>query len=196
MNKGVMRGAGAIPAGDIWQRKPFSRQKGISPMLVLSRKTGERIRIGSPHGDIIITPTRIGPGDKVRIGIQAPPAMNIVREEVGPLRTIREQVGPMIAESPPGGNVSVPAPTRVPVFGPPTSSIRPLPPGYTVRQESVSPPVGVCFWEPEHGYWLHTFTLGVTPESRAECMATALEGVLQDVDGSEVRVVTFQEVKS
>lgn len=47
-------------------------------MLVLSRKSGERILIGS---DIKITVIRIGP-NSVRIGIDAPGHLNIVREEL------------------------------------------------------------------------------------------------------------------
>lgn len=47
-------------------------------MLVLSRKAGERILIGD---DVAITVVRIGP-NSVRIGIEAPKAMNIVREEL------------------------------------------------------------------------------------------------------------------
>ncbi len=47
-------------------------------MLVLSRKPGERILIGS---DVKITVIRIGP-NSVRIGIDAPGHLNIVREEL------------------------------------------------------------------------------------------------------------------
>lgn len=47
-------------------------------MLVLSRKPGERILIGD---DIAVTIVRIGPNN-VRIGIDAPRSMNIVREEL------------------------------------------------------------------------------------------------------------------
>ena len=47
-------------------------------MLVLSRKPGERIMIGD---EIAITIVRIGP-NAVRIGIEAPRDMNIVREEL------------------------------------------------------------------------------------------------------------------
>ncbi len=47
-------------------------------MLVLSRKAGERILIGE---DIAITIVRIGP-NTVKIGIDAPRDMNIVREEL------------------------------------------------------------------------------------------------------------------
>lgn len=47
-------------------------------MLVLSRKPGERIHIGP---DVKITVIRIGP-NSVRIGIDAPGHLNIVREEL------------------------------------------------------------------------------------------------------------------
>lgn len=47
-------------------------------MLVLSRKPGERILIGE---DIAVTVVRIGP-NTVRIGIDAPRDMNIVRDEL------------------------------------------------------------------------------------------------------------------
>lgn len=47
-------------------------------MLVLSRKTSERILIGD---EIAITVVRIGP-NSCRIGIEAPKTMNIVREEL------------------------------------------------------------------------------------------------------------------
>jgi carbon storage regulator len=47
-------------------------------MLVLSRKPGERILIGD---QVVITIVRIGP-NTVRLGIDAPRDMNIVREEL------------------------------------------------------------------------------------------------------------------
>jgi carbon storage regulator len=47
-------------------------------MLVLSRKPGERILIGD---NVSVTIVRIGP-NTVRLGIDAPRAMNIVREEL------------------------------------------------------------------------------------------------------------------
>lgn len=47
-------------------------------MLVLSRKPGERILVGK---DVKITVIRVGP-NSVRIGIDAPTDMNIVREEL------------------------------------------------------------------------------------------------------------------
>lgn len=47
-------------------------------MLVLSRKPGERILIGD---NVAVTIVRIGP-NTVRVGIDAPRDMNIVREEL------------------------------------------------------------------------------------------------------------------
>lgn len=47
-------------------------------MLVLSRKPGEKILIGD---DVTVTIVRIGP-NTVRLGIEAPRDMNIVREEL------------------------------------------------------------------------------------------------------------------
>ncbi|MDZ4659912.1 MAG: carbon storage regulator [Bythopirellula sp.] len=47
-------------------------------MLVLSRKEAERIRLGD---SIVITVVRIG-GDKVRLGIQAPKEMLVLRDEL------------------------------------------------------------------------------------------------------------------
>jgi carbon storage regulator len=47
-------------------------------MLVLSRKPGERILIGD---EIAVTVVRVGP-NTVRLGIDAPRNMNIVRDEL------------------------------------------------------------------------------------------------------------------
>ncbi|GIX04231.1 MAG: hypothetical protein KatS3mg114_0100 [Planctomycetaceae bacterium] len=47
-------------------------------MLVLSRKPGEKILIGD---NVTVTIVRIGP-NTVRLGIEAPREMNIVREEL------------------------------------------------------------------------------------------------------------------
>ena len=47
-------------------------------MLVLSRKVGERIQIGDP---VTVTVVRIL-GTGVRLGIEAPPHMLVVREEL------------------------------------------------------------------------------------------------------------------
>ncbi len=47
-------------------------------MLVLSRKQSERIRLGS---DIVVTVVRVS-GDKVRLGIEAPSNMVVLRDEL------------------------------------------------------------------------------------------------------------------
>ncbi|MEM8681697.1 MAG: carbon storage regulator [Planctomycetota bacterium] len=47
-------------------------------MLVLSRKVGERIRIGN---SVTVTVVRVT-GGGVRLGIEAPPEMPVVREEL------------------------------------------------------------------------------------------------------------------
>jgi len=47
-------------------------------MLVLSRKVGERILIGDK---IAVTVVRVGPGI-VRLGVEAPHEMAIIREEL------------------------------------------------------------------------------------------------------------------
>lgn len=52
-------------------------------MLVLSRKEAERIRLGD---SIVITVVRIG-GDKVRLGIQAPKEMLVLRDELQAFET-------------------------------------------------------------------------------------------------------------
>ncbi|ADB16762.1 carbon storage regulator, CsrA [Pirellula staleyi DSM 6068] len=49
-------------------------------MLVLSRKEAERIRVGD---SIIVTVVRVS-GDKVRLGIEAPPNVLVLREELQP----------------------------------------------------------------------------------------------------------------
>jgi carbon storage regulator len=47
-------------------------------MLVLSRKENERIRLGD---SIVVTVVRVA-GDKVRLGIQAPPHVLVLRDEL------------------------------------------------------------------------------------------------------------------
>ena len=47
-------------------------------MLVLSRKASERIRLGD---SIVVTIVRVS-GDKVRLGIEAPPNILVLREEL------------------------------------------------------------------------------------------------------------------
>jgi carbon storage regulator len=57
-------------------------------MLVLSRKPGEKIVIGD---SVTITIVRIGP-NTVRLGIEAPRDMNIVRQELCEIElTVTEQ---------------------------------------------------------------------------------------------------------
>ncbi|CAN5407307.1 hypothetical protein BH11PLA2_BH11PLA2_34360 [soil metagenome] len=59
--------------------------KGIV-MLVLSRKIGEKIRIGT---DVLVTVVRIGP-TTVRLGIEAPEDVEIVRTELEEQRGLCE----------------------------------------------------------------------------------------------------------
>lgn len=47
-------------------------------MLVLSRKQSERIRLGP---DIVVTVVRVA-GDKVRLGIEAPSNIVVLRDEL------------------------------------------------------------------------------------------------------------------
>lgn len=49
-------------------------------MLVLSRKESERIRLGD---SIVLTVVRVS-GDKVRLGIEAPDDLLVLREELEP----------------------------------------------------------------------------------------------------------------
>lgn len=50
-------------------------------MLVLSRKENERIRLGD---SIVVTVVRLS-GDKVRLGIEAPPDVVVLRDELKPI---------------------------------------------------------------------------------------------------------------
>jgi len=81
-------------------------------MLVLSRREGERIRIGD---SVTVTVVRCA-GDKVRIGIEAPPDMLILRGELE-LYDKRENVVRKMEGSvrqPVGAPVDYPAGTSVP----------------------------------------------------------------------------------
>ena len=49
-------------------------------MLVLSRRERERIKLGD---SIIVTVVRVA-GDKVRLGIEAPPHVLVLRDELEP----------------------------------------------------------------------------------------------------------------
>jgi carbon storage regulator len=67
-------------------------------MLVLSRKVGERIQLGN---QITVTLVKIQ-GNTVRLGIEAPPNMTVVREELTKRTadaSIEVSVVPDVAES-------------------------------------------------------------------------------------------------
>lgn len=49
--------------------------------LVLSRKVGERIRLSTSFGDVIVTVQNIG-GSFVSLSFSGPPEVHIVREEL------------------------------------------------------------------------------------------------------------------
>jgi carbon storage regulator len=49
-------------------------------MLVLSRREKERIKLGD---SIVVTVVRVA-GDKVRLGIEAPPEVLVLRDELEP----------------------------------------------------------------------------------------------------------------
>ncbi|MEE2781076.1 MAG: carbon storage regulator [Planctomycetota bacterium] len=55
-------------------------------MLVLSRRESERIRVGD---SIVVTVVRLG-GDKVRIGIEAPDDMLVLRDELESHKCLQE----------------------------------------------------------------------------------------------------------
>ncbi|HEV2972812.1 MAG TPA: carbon storage regulator [Pirellulales bacterium] len=63
-------------------------------MLVLSRKQSERIKVGD---SIVVTVVRVS-GDKVRLGIEAPADMIVLREELetrgAPAAALPELNGP------------------------------------------------------------------------------------------------------
>lgn len=56
-------------------------------MLVLSRRVGEKIRIGH---DVVVTVLAIK-GSQVRIGIDAPTSLTILREELQPFASRDEK---------------------------------------------------------------------------------------------------------
>ena len=63
-------------------------------MLVLSRKESQRIRLGD---SIMLTIVRVS-GDKVRLGIDAPPEIRVLRDELESFHE-EEQLGEMAAAS-------------------------------------------------------------------------------------------------
>lgn len=58
-------------------------------MLVLSRREKERIRVGD---SIVITVVRLG-RDRVRLGIEAPPEVLVLRDELKSGRGSKEAAG-------------------------------------------------------------------------------------------------------
>ncbi len=61
-------------------------------MLVLSRKESQRIRLGD---SIVVTIVKIS-GDKVRVGIEAPADVLVLRDELEP-RTVPVAEEPLVA---------------------------------------------------------------------------------------------------
>jgi carbon storage regulator len=59
-------------------------------MLVLSRRERERIKLGD---SIVVTVVRVA-GDRVRLGIEAPPEVLVLRDELEP----RAVSGPAVAD--------------------------------------------------------------------------------------------------
>ena len=64
-------------------------------MLVLSRKQNERIRVGDA---VVVTIVRVS-GDKVRIGIEAPPDMRVLRDELQPTELLVDCRGGITVDS-------------------------------------------------------------------------------------------------
>src|SRR5262245_36533205 len=72
-------------------RRAIQSARRLVPMLVLSRKESERIRLGN---SIVLTIVRVA-GDKVRLGIEAPPDLIVLRDEL----QAHDQTAPVPAES-------------------------------------------------------------------------------------------------
>lgn len=70
-------------------------------MLVLTRKLQEKICIGN---DITVTILRVK-GQQVRIGIEAPRNVRVIRGELPPLATDREQPAEVASQEEPTGQV-------------------------------------------------------------------------------------------
>ena len=69
-------------------------------MLVLSRKESQRIRLGD---SIVVTIVKIS-GDKVRVGIEAPADVLVLRDEL----EVRSDAAPTAAASPRSPHVAAP----------------------------------------------------------------------------------------
>ncbi len=64
-------------------------------MLVLSRRERERIKLGD---SIVVTVVRVA-GDKVRLGIEAPPHILVLRDELEPRASSGVEIcGPILSE--------------------------------------------------------------------------------------------------
>jgi carbon storage regulator len=77
----ICKATTAIPCS---QTLKWGREKEFTLMLVVSRKVGERVLIGD---SITVTVIKVGSGG-VRIGIQAPKELAVVREELA--KQVRE----------------------------------------------------------------------------------------------------------
>lgn len=81
-------------------------------MLVLSRKETERIRLGK---SIVVTVVRVS-GDKVRLGIEAPPDVLVLRDELHPLEHpvgVGEKHAQRAAAASAGETAPVPGPDHI-----------------------------------------------------------------------------------
>jgi carbon storage regulator len=65
-------------------------------MLVLTRRSGQRIVLGD---NIILTVVSIS-GRRVQLGIEAPPEINIVREELKPRPAVRRAKSQALVHDP------------------------------------------------------------------------------------------------
>ncbi len=65
-------------------------------MLVLSRREKERIRLGD---SIVVTVVRLS-GDRVRLGIEAPSDVLVLRDELDPLVDGRNAAAPAVEPRP------------------------------------------------------------------------------------------------
>ena len=93
-----LRGAACRETGLTWARPCLSIYTRSSPqggclMLVLSRREHERIRLGD---SIVVTVVRLA-GDKVRLGIEAPAEVVVLRDELAPRPEPRPLPGPQQA---------------------------------------------------------------------------------------------------
>lgn len=64
-------------------------------MLVLSRKESEKIMLGD---SIVVTIVRVS-GDRVRVGIEAPSDVLILRKELGPDEQVSESKNEILVEN-------------------------------------------------------------------------------------------------